>query len=131
MSIRFIYGRSGSGKSKQCIDEIKQRLESLNSENENNTFDGLNNKDKDKKRYLILLVPEQLSFQSEKSLIKEIGSTGIKNVRVLSFKRMAYTVFKEVGGIARKHMDSSGKCMLLYRIMDEMKEELKGFWQRS
>jgi len=117
MSIRFIYGRAGCGKSTFCINEIKKKL-----------YDNYKiNKKDETKRQLILIVPEQLTFQSEKKVINAIGGLGIKNVRVLSFKRMAYTVFKNVGGIAKRRMNSSGKCMLIYKIMDEIRGELKVF----
>ncbi|MFD3156290.1 helicase-exonuclease AddAB subunit AddB [Haloimpatiens sp. FM7330] len=109
MSLRFIYGRSGSGKSHFCFENIKFKLEN-----------GVKNN-------LILIVPEQFSFQSEKKLIEKIGATGIINTEVLSFKRLAYKVFGEVGGVTRKHMDASGKCMLIYKIMNDIKEELKVF----
>ncbi|WP_410506215.1 helicase-exonuclease AddAB subunit AddB [Haloimpatiens sp. FM7315] len=107
MSLRFIYGRAGSGKSNFCYDGIKREL--------------------NKNINQILLVPEQFSFQSEKNLIKKISSTGILNAQVLSFKRLAYKVFSEVGGLTHNHMNSSGKCMLVYKIMKDLKEELGVF----
>lgn len=109
MSLKFIYGRSGSGKSYFCTESIKKALDK-----------GNNNK-------IILLVPEQFSFQAEKNLIQKVGATGILNVEVLSFKRLAHRVFNEVGGLIHKNMDDSGKCMLIYKIMMDMKEELQVF----
>ncbi|WP_142415199.1 PD-(D/E)XK nuclease family protein [Hathewaya massiliensis] len=107
MGIRIIYGRSGSGKTSFVIDEIKKKYKS-----------------KDENKSLILIVPEQLTFQTEKKLVDEIGFLG-KGIDVLSFKRMAYRVFKEVGGVTRRHMETSGKTMLLYKIIEELKEDLK------
>lgn len=109
MSLRFIYGRAGSGKSNFCFNDIKNKL---------------NN---DKKNNLILIVPEQFSFQSERNLIKKIGATGIINAEVLSFKRLCYKVFNEVGGVTRQHMNTSGKCMLLYKIIHDIRDELTAF----
>ncbi len=54
MSLRFIYGRAGSGKSQYCLNSIKNRIE------------------EDIDRPLILLVPEQFSFQAEKKFNKSI-----------------------------------------------------------
>lgn len=113
LSIRFIYGRAGCGKSVYCLNDIKKRVE------ENLGIP------------LVLLVPEQFSFQSEKNLIDIIGEQNILKAEVLSFKRTAYRVFGEVGGLARVHMDASGRSMLIYRIMDELKEELKYFSRAS
>ncbi|AZV55698.1 helicase-exonuclease AddAB subunit AddB [Clostridium sp. AWRP] len=109
MSIRFIYGRAGSGKSYYCLQSIKKRIE----ENEN--------------RNLILLVPEQFSFQAEKNLLKSVGQKGMLKAQVLSFKRAAERVFGEVGGGTRKHVNDSGKAILLYEIIERNKRKLKVF----
>ncbi|WP_251861240.1 helicase-exonuclease AddAB subunit AddB [Clostridium sp. Marseille-Q2269] len=109
MSVRFIYGRAGSGKSNYCLHSIKKRIE------------------EDVKRPLILLVPEQFSFQAEKNLVEVLEERTNFKVQVLSFKRMAYKVFNEVGGITAKHMNESGKSMLLYNIIEDNKNSLKVF----
>lgn len=109
MSLRFIYGRAGSGKSRFCLEDIKNNIREDNGDS------------------LILLVPEQFSFQSEKNLIKVVGERNILQAEVLSFKRMAYKVFSEVGGLTKQHMDASGRAMLIYRIIDKNKGSLKVF----
>ncbi|HHW47665.1 MAG TPA: helicase-exonuclease AddAB subunit AddB [Clostridiaceae bacterium] len=109
MSLRLIYGRAGSGKSRFCLDEIKSRLNSGQD------------------RPLVLLVPEQFSLQAERNLIKTLGAEGILKAEVLSFRRMAFRVFSEVGGFARPHINASGKCMLIFRIIDELKDNLRVF----
>lgn len=109
MSLRFIFGGAGSGKTYTCIEEIYKSKEN-----------GCTNP-------LILLVPEQLSFKAEKLLVEKIGVTGINNVYVLSFKRMAYTIFNEVGGIAHINMNTTGKAMIIDRILNEVQSELRVF----
>lgn len=109
MSLRLIYGRAGSGKTYFCLNEIKEKL----------------NADGDTP--LVLIVPEQFTLQAEKSLVKTAGIGGIIRTEVLSFRRMAYRVFNEVGGLTRKHLNASGKCMLIYRVIDGMKQDLKVF----
>jgi len=113
MSLRFIYGRAGSGKSRFCLDEIKQRL------TEQREFLG--------NKQLILIVPEQFSLQAEKELIHSIEATGVTGAEVLSFRRMAYRVFNEVGGVTKPHIHPAGKCMLICRIMDRLADELRVF----
>ncbi|KAJ52941.1 ATP-dependent helicase/nuclease subunit B [Clostridium tetanomorphum] len=113
MGLRFIYGRSGSGKSHYCFEDIKRKLE------------------KDEKSPLILLVPEQFSFQSEKNLLHYIGEEAVSRVEVLSFKRMAYRVFNEVGGITHIHINESGKSMLIYKVMDELRDKFRIFAKAS
>ena len=109
MSLRFIYGRAGSGKTTRCLDEIKARL---GEEAENP---------------LVLLVPEQFTFQAERDLINRLGRGGILRTEVLSFRRLAFRVFNDVGGITRPHMHSAGKCMILYRLLDKMRDRLAVF----
>ena len=55
MSLRIVYGRAGSGKTTLVLNEMKSRLEKINS------GAGLHHD------MLVLLVPEQFSFQAEKS----------------------------------------------------------------
>lgn len=109
MGLRIVYGRAGSGKSTFCLQEMKQKLAS---------GDG---------RPLVLIVPEQFSLQAEKSLARTSGSSGVSVAEVLSFRRLAYRVFSEVGGIARRHLNAAGKSMLLFRIMDRLGSQLKVF----
>ena len=109
MTLRLILGRAGSGKSYTCIDEIKKR----NKENS--------------KSKLILLIPEQFSFRAEKMLIENIGCTGINNVFALSFKRLAYTIFNEVGGITHNNLTPTGKAIIINKILNEERENLKVF----
>ena len=69
MSIRFIYGRAGTGKSKLCIDEIKNNIDE-NSENK-----------------LILLVPEQYTFNTENKILNSIGERALLRTEVLSLRK--------------------------------------------
>lgn len=109
MGIRFIFGRAGTGKSKFCLDQIKKKI----------------NNDRDNK--LILLVPDQYTFQSEKKLLNEIGEKALLRTEVLSFKRMANRVFSECGGRTNSVISDSGKNMLIYKLLKEKGEELKYF----
>jgi ATP-dependent helicase/nuclease subunit B len=113
MSLRFIFGRAGSGKSHYCLDEIKNKLEN-----------GASHK-------LVMLVPEQFSFQSERNLLKAVGATGIIKAEVLSFSRLCHRVFDQVGGVTRKRINDAGKSMMIYKIMEEINGDLKIFGRAS
>ncbi|HZJ56832.1 MAG TPA: helicase-exonuclease AddAB subunit AddB, partial [Clostridia bacterium] len=113
MSLRLIYGRSGSGKSHFCMQEIRTILE-----------DQLRGQTKGP---LILVVPEQYSMQAERDLVQAAPKGGAIDAQVLSFRRMAYRVFGEVGGFTRRHISPSGKSMLIYRIIEELKDSLNYF----
>ncbi|MEA4925335.1 MAG: helicase-exonuclease AddAB subunit AddB [Syntrophomonadaceae bacterium] len=106
MAIRYLLGRSGSGKSHRVLQEIKQSL--------------LDNAEEQ----LILLVPEQFTLQAERDLIQKLHLPGIINVEVLSFTRLARRVFSEVGGVTRTRLNEQGKNMVLRKMIDEAARDL-------
>lgn len=109
MSLRIIYGRAGSGKTRFCLEDIKKRI----SEN--------------CKSRLVYIVPEQFSFQAERDLTSILETGGILKTDVLSFRRLAFRVFNQLGGITYPHIHPAGKCMLIYHILDRMKDSFKIF----
>lgn len=104
--MKLITGRSGTGKSTYCMNEIKKYVEEA--------FD----------KPLIYIVPEQFSFEAEKELINTIGGKGIINTQVLSFKRLAYKIFTE-NNVKINQLGNSGKTMLIYFIMLKLDRELE------
>ena len=113
MSIRFIYGRAGTGKSKFCIDEIK------------------NNIDEEADNKLILLVPEQYTFNTENKILNFIGERALLRTEVLSFKKMAHEVFEECGGRVKEIIKESGRNMLIHRVLNENIDSLDYFKKMS
>ena len=110
MFLQFILGRSGSGKSETCLEEIRREL--------------LAEPDGDP---IVLLVPEQASFLAEYALVTTPGLAGTFRAQVLSFRRLAYRILQETGGAGRQPIDDTGKKMLLYRILEKRKSELLTF----
>lgn len=106
MTIRYLLGRSGSGKSHRVLQEIKQGLLE-------NTED-----------QLILLVPEQFTLQAERDLIQKLHLPGIIKAEVLSFTSLARRVFSEVGGLTRTLLNEQGKNMILRKMIDEVARDL-------
>ena len=104
--MKLITGRSGTGKSTYCMNEIKKYVEEAFT------------------KPLIYIVPEQFSFEAEKELIKAIGGKGIINTQVLSFKRLAYKIFTE-NNVKINQLSNSGKTMLIYFIMLKLDKELE------
>jgi len=106
VKIRYIVGRAGSGKTHLVLNEIRHKLK----ENDDNK--------------LILLVPEQFTLQAEFDLITKMDLAGIMRAEVLSFERLAYKVFNEVGGIKKIDINEQGKIMVLRRLFDKHSKEL-------
>ena len=105
MSLRLIYGRSGTGKTSFCFQEIGNLISN-------------NNK-------IYIITPEQFSFTAEQNLMKSVKSKAVINAEVLTFERMSYRVINEVGNTLKTNLSECGKSMLLYNILDENKKELK------
>ncbi|MEK4234070.1 helicase-exonuclease AddAB subunit AddB [Anoxybacillus sp. FSL W8-0703] len=109
MAVRFMIGRSGSGKTTMCLKEMIDQL--------------AQKPDGDP---IIYLVPEQMTFQSEYALIN--GSLkGMIRAQVFSFTRLAWRIFQETGGMSRHHLTQTGVHMLLRKIVEQQKEQLTLF----
>ena len=108
MSVKFILGRGGSGKSTYMLDKIQERVQ----DNETSP--------------VILLLPEQYTFEMEKRISKLFsGDKKDKylRARVLSFKTMGNIVFSNVGGLTDVNINSSGKAMITYKAIEKVTEK--------
>lgn len=104
--MKIICGRAGTGKSYFCMQEIKEAIL------------------KDAGRTYIYVVPEQYSLSAEFELANMANQNGTINIQVLSFKRLAYRVFNELG-IAKPTFSNASKNMLIYYIMLKENKNLK------
>ena len=107
MSLQFIFGNSGSGKSRYLYEQVIAGA----CENPNRNY--------------IVLVPEQFTMQTQKELVRLHPRHGIMNIDVLSFGRLAHRIFEEVGGNRRIVLDDIGKSLLLRKAAGDMEGELK------
>lgn len=106
MGVRVIAGRSGSGKTRLCIEEIVKRL--------NDSADT---------GKLILLVPEQATYQMEKAILERCESGAYHRLYVLSFSRLRYWLSGETKKL--EPVSKTGKRLLLMKIIEENKGSLK------
>lgn len=114
MSLRFITGRSGTGKTTWIEEEIAAEL-----------------KERPMGPPIIVIVPDQLSYSMEYSLSVNFGLTGMIRAQVLTFKRLAWRVLQETGGITREEVDSFGYRMIVRSVLEEHKEEFRLFKQAA
>ncbi len=109
VTLRFIIGRAGTGKTHTCLTEIVERASRDSSTN------------------LIYLVPEQATFQTEKAILQRHPAGGIMNIQVLSFQRLAWRVLQETGGGLFPPLNELGKILILRRLVEIHKEKFKVF----
>lgn len=103
--LQLLLGRSGTGKTRTIYDRLCD-LAWAGDEG------------------LILLVPEQFSFESERTLLRRLGPRMAGRVQVLSFTRMAEQVFRELGGLAGRRMDDAARTLLMSRALELIAERL-------
>ena len=109
--LTLILGRAGTGKTGFLRDMIAKKARA-GEEN------------------LILLVPEQVSFQNERALLGLLGPALARKVEVLSFTRLTDRVQREAGGGAGRRLQDSGRCMLMAAALEQVKDQLS-FYRRS
>lgn len=101
--LQLILGPSGSGKS---VELRKSAFECKS--------DGV-----------IIIVPEQNSFDTEKTVFVSAPADVRRRLEVLSFSRLCNNIFRKYGGLAGDYISDSGKCMLMSIALDSVKENLK------
>ena len=106
MSLQFIFGNSGSGKSHRLYRDIIEQ--SIRHPEKN----------------YIVLVPEQFTMQTQKDLCLMHPRGGIMNIDVLSFGRLAHRVFEELGQEDRTILDDEGKNLILRKIAGNYEDQL-------
>jgi len=108
MAVQFILGRSGTGKTSYCINAIANELLDAGS-----------------KAPLILLVPEQATYQAERAILADKGIAGYNRLSVLSFDRLQFWLLGK--NTARPALSRVGQQMIIQRILRDNGDKLKIF----
>lgn len=104
MSLQLVFGSSGSGKS----DYVYKRI--------------LRQSQKEPERTFFVLVPEQFTMQTQRELVTRQKRHCIMNVDVVSFNRLAYRIFDELGMGNLNILEETGKNLVLRRVAEEQQE---------
>lgn len=108
--LQIFAGRSGSGKTKTLFDQVYRDSE---------------------EKEVILLVPEQSSFQSEKRILDTLGAAKAANITVLSFKRLCYRIAEKHGGRNGKRIDDGDKAVLMSLAAQQTADKLTLYGNKS
>ncbi len=108
--VRFILGRSGSGKTVYCLNRVKEELDRS-----------------ELGPPLIILVPEQATYQTDRALVSLSSKRGYMRAFSLSFRRLAYRILRETGGIDLPFLGDLGKEMMLSAVLREKEDDLRIF----
>lgn len=110
--LQFVEGTSGSGKT----DTIRHMLME---------------KAKTGEEKLLLLVPEQNSFENERAMLRLMGPKEAGRITVTSFTRMVDLVMRQTGGLAGRRLNDSGRSILMSLALSQVKEELVLYQKQS
>ena len=107
MAVQFILGRSGTGKTRYCIRAI---VDALLEQSE---------------QELILLVPEQASYQAEQAILADERIAGYSRLHVLSFDRLQFMLLGK--NTAMPRLSRIGRQMIVHRILRDNQSKLQLF----
>lgn len=107
MALQFILGKSGSGKSHELYSQI---IKESMAHPENN---------------YIVLVPEQVTMQTKKDLVRLHPNGVLLNIDVLNFPRFAHRVLEETGVASMPVLDDVGKSLVLRKVAQESEKHLQ------
>lgn len=106
MSLRFVIGASGAGKSTYVYREIIRRSQAAPDDP------------------FFVIVPDQFTMQTQMDLVTMHEKKGIMNIDVLSFSRLAHRVFEELGAEGMPMLDDTGKSLIVRRVAADRKEQM-------
>lgn len=106
MSLQFVTGSSGSGKSTYLYQQLIEESVA------------------DPGRFFLVIVPEQFTMSTQRQLVELHPRHGLMNVEILSFERLAYRVFDELGVNTASVLEETGKNLVVRRVASMMKDEL-------
>ncbi len=104
--LHIITGRSASGKTTYVNGILGELAQDGNSK-------------------LLLIVPEQFSFASERAILTSLGTRDAQRIEVLSFTRLADYVGRSLGGLAHDFADDGTKIIIMLRALEGIRDELQ------
>jgi ATP-dependent helicase/nuclease subunit B len=107
MSLQLLLGNSGAGKSYQ----LNQYLIEQSMANPDTNY--------------IIIVPEQFTLQTQKDIVAMHPRYAVMNIDIVSFQRLAYRIFDEVGGNHLASLDDTGKNLIIRKVAAQKQDQLK------
>ena len=106
MALQFVMGGAGSGKTRTLYEmAVRESLAHPDIQ-------------------YLFVVPEQYTMQTQKEIIRLHPRHGVMNIDILSFKRLAYRVFEDLGVQLPAVLDDMGKSMILRKVAGRKRGKL-------
>lgn len=105
MGVTVVKGRAGSGKSRMLMGRIRDMI-------------------KDPLRKVLVIVPGQLTFETEKDIMAACGVRGIMGLEVLSLQRLALRILEETG--LPVFLSHAERAMVCHRALERLDKPFGG-----
>ena len=107
---KLLLGRAGAGKTTAVLNRLCEAS---------------------RERPQVLLVPEQMSHETERALCAAGGPQINLRAEVLSFSRLANRIFQRAGGLGEEELEPGGRLLLMYRAVQGVASQLKVYGRPS
>ena len=112
MSLQFLIGSAGSGKTTQAIDRCIRETQKAGHAS------------------CFLLVPEQYTLKTQAEVVRQHPNGGTMDIDIVSFPRLALRIFEELGTPEPILLDDMAKTLLLRKVAAEKEKDL-GMFRRN
>lgn len=106
--LKFILGRSGTGKTTYV----------------KNLLSGLCKSGKEK---LLIIVPDQSSFETEKSFYEILGPRDCRKIKVYGFSRLCDYIFSQTGNLRNNPIDEGSRSIIMNLALEQVQDSLELF----
>ena len=103
--LRFILGKGGTGKTAYIYNRIKELVQ--NGEEQ-----------------VLMLVPDQSTFEAEKAFLEILGAKQCKRVEVFGFDGMCRHVFQKTHALPLNVIDNGTRAVLMSVALEQLSEKL-------
>lgn len=104
--LQFILGRAGFGKTYTARKIIADKVRAG-------------------EKNIMLLVPEQYSFENEKDMLNILGPKLSTTLEILNFTRLCDFVFKKIGGDSTEKIGAGGRNVLMHLAIESVEDQLQ------
>lgn len=110
--LNFILGKSRTGKTSYVINLLAKLSENGNKK-------------------IMIIVPDQVSFDTEKSFLKLLGPKLCRNIQVFGFTRLCDYIFSQTGNFRNNPIDDGTRKIIMSLAIEQVSDNLELFSQKK
>lgn len=104
--LRFVLGKSGSGKTYELYKQIKNKIEEGSER-------------------IIMLIPDQISLETEKAVLTILGAPDKQKVNVFGFNKLCRFVYEQTQNPPKSIIDNGTRAVVMSRTLDDLDGKLR------